>query len=168
MDEGWTTVKKKKGKSTRVDLTPALASLSLAPSPSSPPPAAQVVEPAALQPVKGRIPSPSSVSAAAPPFKPASERHEGQRQPRALGQGLQNGGRLLWVDCEVRSLLLECSYDLDEPQMTGLNLQSDVLIEVAALVTDRQLNLLDEGISLVIRTPKAKLDGMVRLAPACV
>lgn len=48
--------------------------------------------------------------------------------------------------------------------MTGLNLKSDVLIEVAVLVTDAQLKVLDEGIEVVIKTDKAKLDGMVSLA----
>lgn len=42
--------------------------------------------------------------------------------------------RLVWVDCE----------------MTGLELGSDLLIEVAALVTDSDLNVLGEGIDVVI------------------
>lgn len=42
---------------------------------------------------------------------------------------------LVWVDCE----------------MTGLDLTSDALIEVAALVTDSQLNVLGEGITVVIK-----------------
>jgi oligoribonuclease len=42
--------------------------------------------------------------------------------------------RLVWIDCE----------------MTGLELGSDLLIEVAALVTDGELNLLGEGIDVVI------------------
>ena len=42
--------------------------------------------------------------------------------------------RLVWIDCE----------------MTGLDLQSDLLIEVAALVTDGELNTLGEGVDVVI------------------
>jgi len=52
--------------------------------------------------------------------------------------------RLVWIDCE----------------MTGLSLQSDALIEVAALVTDFDLNVLGEGIDLVIKPPAAALDQM--------
>jgi oligoribonuclease len=52
--------------------------------------------------------------------------------------------RLVWVDCE----------------MTGLDLQRDALIEIAALVTDSELRILDEGIDLVIKAPDALLDTM--------
>jgi oligoribonuclease len=46
--------------------------------------------------------------------------------------------RLVWIDCE----------------MTGLDLQRDALIEIAALVTDGELNILDKGIDLVIKPPE--------------
>ena len=52
---------------------------------------------------------------------------------------------LVWIDCE----------------MTGLNLGSDRLIEIAALVTDADLNVLGEGIDVVIHADDAALDGMV-------
>ncbi|WP_424184697.1 oligoribonuclease [Actinokineospora sp. G85] len=52
--------------------------------------------------------------------------------------------RLVWIDCE----------------MTGLDLGRDALIEIAALVTDSELNVLDEGVDLVIHTDDATLDGM--------
>lgn len=42
---------------------------------------------------------------------------------------------LVWVDCE----------------MTGLDLKTDALIEVAALVTDSELNVLGDGIEVVIK-----------------
>lgn len=45
--------------------------------------------------------------------------------------------RLVWIDCE----------------MTGLDLVNDALIEVAALVTDFDLNILGDGIELVIKPP---------------
>ena len=51
---------------------------------------------------------------------------------------------LIWVDCE----------------MTGLDLEKDVLLEIAVLVTDSQLNILGEGVDLVIRAPEAALEGM--------
>ncbi len=52
--------------------------------------------------------------------------------------------RLVWVDCE----------------MTGLDLGRDALIEIAALVTDSELRILDEGIDLVITAPGELLDTM--------
>ncbi|WP_156755704.1 oligoribonuclease [Actinokineospora pegani] len=52
--------------------------------------------------------------------------------------------RLVWIDCE----------------MTGLDLGRDALIEIAALVTDSELNVLGEGVDLVIHTDDATLDGM--------
>ncbi len=52
--------------------------------------------------------------------------------------------RLVWIDCE----------------MTGLDLATDALIEVAALVTDFDLNVLGDGIDLVIKPPSGALDQM--------
>jgi oligoribonuclease len=52
--------------------------------------------------------------------------------------------RLVWIDCE----------------MTGLELATDALIEVAVLVTDYELNVLGEGIDLVIAPPPAALEQM--------
>ena len=51
---------------------------------------------------------------------------------------------MVWVDCE----------------MTGLDLLSDGLIEVAALVTDASLNVLGDGIDVVIRPEPAVLAQM--------
>lgn len=53
--------------------------------------------------------------------------------------------RLVWIDCE----------------MTGLELQRDALIEVAALVTDSDLNVLGEGVDVVIHVDDEQLDGML-------
>lgn len=44
--------------------------------------------------------------------------------------------------------------------MTGLSLETDALIEVAALVTDFELNVIGDGIDLVIKPPQAALDQM--------
>ena len=53
----------------------------------------------------------------------------------------------MWIDCE----------------MTGLDLRSDRLIEIAALVTDADLNVLGDGIDVVIHTDDEALDGMVEV-----
>jgi oligoribonuclease len=45
--------------------------------------------------------------------------------------------------------------------MTGLDLARDGLIEVAALVTDSDLNILGDGIDVVIHADDDLLDGMV-------
>ncbi|NUT06080.1 MAG: oligoribonuclease [Hamadaea sp.] len=47
--------------------------------------------------------------------------------------------------------------------MTGLNLRSDALIEVAALVTDPDLNVLGDGVDVVIHAEDAQLDGMLEV-----
>jgi oligoribonuclease len=52
--------------------------------------------------------------------------------------------RLVWIDCE----------------MTGLDLRSDALVEIAALVTDSELTILGDGVDVVIRPPQAALDQM--------
>ena len=53
--------------------------------------------------------------------------------------------RLVWIDCE----------------MTGLDLGADALIEVAALVTDFELNVLGEGIDVIIKPSQEALDQMI-------
>ncbi len=53
--------------------------------------------------------------------------------------------RLVWIDCE----------------MTGLDYVADALIEIAVVVTDYDLNVLGEGIDLVIKPPAEALDQMV-------
>jgi oligoribonuclease len=44
--------------------------------------------------------------------------------------------------------------------MTGLNITSDALVEVACVVTDGELNELNEGIDVVIKPPAEALDQM--------
>jgi oligoribonuclease len=53
--------------------------------------------------------------------------------------------RLVWIDCE----------------MTGLDLARDALIEIACLVTDGDLTVLDDGIDLVIKPPAEAIDQML-------
>jgi oligoribonuclease len=60
-----------------------------------------------------------------------------------------NNDRLVWIDCE----------------MTGLDIQHDALVEVAVLVTDSDLNVLGEGVDLVICPPDeaiAQMSDVVR------
>jgi oligoribonuclease len=52
--------------------------------------------------------------------------------------------RLVWIDCE----------------MTGLDLGADALIEVAALVTDFELNVLGDGIDVIVKPPPEAIDQM--------
>lgn len=52
--------------------------------------------------------------------------------------------RLVWIDCE----------------MTGLDLEIDELVEVAVVVTDFDLNLVDPGFSIVIKPDASALDNM--------
>ncbi len=51
---------------------------------------------------------------------------------------------LVWIDCE----------------MTGLDLMRDALIEVAVLVTDAKLNVLGDGVDVIIKPPAEALAGM--------
>jgi oligoribonuclease len=52
--------------------------------------------------------------------------------------------RLVWIDCE----------------MTGLDLTSDALVEIACIVTDGELNALDGGVDVLIKPPAEALDSM--------
>jgi oligoribonuclease len=52
--------------------------------------------------------------------------------------------RLVWIDCE----------------MTGLDLARDALVEIACIVTDGDLNPVDDGLDLVIKPPAEALDHM--------
>jgi oligoribonuclease len=51
---------------------------------------------------------------------------------------------LVWVDCE----------------MTGLDTKNDVLVEIAVLVTDSDLNIIGEGVDLVIKATPEQISGM--------
>ncbi|CAN5885140.1 oligoribonuclease [soil metagenome] len=52
--------------------------------------------------------------------------------------------KVVWIDCE----------------MTGLDLRSDALVEVAALVTDFDLNVVGDGVDIVIKPPAAAVEQM--------
>lgn len=55
-----------------------------------------------------------------------------------------NNDRIVWIDCE----------------MTGLDLDNDALIEVAVLITDFDLNQVDDGIDVLIKPEPAALEQM--------
>lgn len=55
-----------------------------------------------------------------------------------------NADRLVWIDCE----------------MTGLDVEIDELVEVAVVITDFQLNILDPGFDIVINPNQSALDNM--------
>jgi oligoribonuclease len=57
---------------------------------------------------------------------------------------LNTNDRIVWIDCE----------------MTGLDLGADALVEVAVVVTDSELNVLGEGVDVVIAPPAAALEQM--------
>lgn len=51
---------------------------------------------------------------------------------------------IVWIDCE----------------MTGLDLSSDELVEIAVIVTDAELIPVDEGLNVVIRASEASVSHM--------
>ncbi|CAB4540328.1 MAG: oligoribonuclease [Actinobacteria bacterium] len=51
---------------------------------------------------------------------------------------------LIWIDCE----------------MTGLSLLTDALVEIAVLVTDSELNVIGEGVDVVIHATEGQLEDM--------
>jgi oligoribonuclease len=55
-----------------------------------------------------------------------------------------NADRLVWIDCE----------------MTGLDVEIDELVEVAVVITDFHLNILDPGFDIVINPNRSALDNM--------
>jgi oligoribonuclease len=57
---------------------------------------------------------------------------------------MKSSENLVWIDCE----------------MTGLDVEKDCLVEIAVLVTDSELNILDEGLSVVIKPRSDSLQGM--------
>ena len=50
-----------------------------------------------------------------------------------------------------------------DAEMTGLDIDKDVLIEVAALVTDSELNVLGAGVDVVIHADETALGSMVEI-----
>jgi oligoribonuclease len=61
-----------------------------------------------------------------------------------LNNGNGKADRIVWIDCE----------------MTGLDSVQDALVEVAAVVTDSELNVLGEGVDVIIAPPAESLAQM--------
>jgi oligoribonuclease len=57
---------------------------------------------------------------------------------------MASADRLVWIDCE----------------MTGLDPSFDEIVEIACIVTDAELNELDEGITLVVKPGEESFAGM--------
>lgn len=57
---------------------------------------------------------------------------------------MKHPDNLIWIDLE----------------MTGLDPDQDVIIEIATIITDSQLNVLAEGPAIAVKQPDALLDGM--------
>ena len=57
---------------------------------------------------------------------------------------MKDRSNMIWIDLE----------------MTGLDTQRDYIIEIASIVTDKNLNILEEGPNLVINQPNEILNGM--------
>ncbi len=53
--------------------------------------------------------------------------------------------KIVWIDCE----------------MTGLDLTADALVEVAVVITDSELTVVDDGIDVIIKPPAEALQQMV-------
>jgi len=51
---------------------------------------------------------------------------------------------IIWIDCE----------------MTGLSVESDALVEIGVLVTDSELNILGDGVDVVIKASEGQLAAM--------
>ena len=52
--------------------------------------------------------------------------------------------RIVWIDCE----------------MTGLDFKNDLLVEIACVITDAQLEVVTEGLNIVIQAPAERLENM--------
>jgi oligoribonuclease len=57
---------------------------------------------------------------------------------------MKSSENLVWIDCE----------------MTGLDVEKDCLVEIAVLITDSELKILDDGFSVVIKPREDSLAGM--------
>lgn len=55
-----------------------------------------------------------------------------------------SGDRLVWIDCE----------------MTGLDLDNDEIVEIAVVITDFDLNIIDPGLDIVIKPDASALANM--------
>ncbi|MCE2407300.1 MAG: oligoribonuclease, partial [Pseudomonadales bacterium] len=57
---------------------------------------------------------------------------------------MKHAPRLVWIDLE----------------MTGLDVENDVILEIATIITDNELNIVEESDSLVVWQPESVLATM--------
>ena len=60
-----------------------------------------------------------------------------------MGENIESD-RIVWIDCE----------------MTGLDFKNDLLVEIACVVTNAQLEQVTEGLNIVIQAPAERLEAM--------
>ena len=60
-----------------------------------------------------------------------------------MGENIESD-RIVWIDCE----------------MTGLDFKNDLLVEIACVITNAQLDQVTEGLNIVIQAPVERLEAM--------
>ena len=60
-----------------------------------------------------------------------------------MGENIESD-RIVWIDCE----------------MTGLDFKNDLLVEIACVITNAQLEQVTEGLNIVIQAPAERLEAM--------
>ena len=60
-----------------------------------------------------------------------------------MGENIESD-RIVWIDCE----------------MTGLDFKNDLLVEIACVITNAQLEQVAEGLNIVIQAPAERLEAM--------
>jgi len=60
-----------------------------------------------------------------------------------MGENIESD-RIVWIDCE----------------MTGLDFKNDLLVEIACVITNAQLEQVSEGLNIVIQAPTERLETM--------
>jgi oligoribonuclease len=81
-----------------------------------------------------------------------------------MADSLNSSHPLVWIDCEVRELpfSMQVSPLIAPPQMTGLDVDNDVIIEIFCIITNGNMDVLDEeGWGAVIHQSKETMDKMV-------
>ncbi|KAJ3866682.1 ribonuclease H-like protein [Lentinula novae-zelandiae] len=78
-------------------------------------------------------------------YRAATKRRMGSIKPLDAA-----AGPMVWIDCEMRVVYL----------FPRLNPEKDKILEIAVLITNGNLEIVDEGVEYVIRTDKEVLDQM--------
>lgn len=92
---------------------------------------------------------PNGTAAGAPDGEPSGEPGGASAGSASSEPGIAaKNDRIVWIDCEMTGL--------DSGTQDG----ADLLVEIAALVTDAELNILGEGVDIVIGAPESALEAM--------